>query len=421
MARMETAQSAPQALGGITAIELPFLDPMKFYAAPMAAKAFADLGAEVIKIEPPNGSAEREEGPFRMGRRNRETSGLHLYLNTNKFGVTLDLERERGRELLFRMLAGADIVFNSNPPALAERLGLDWRTIVARFPELIVASLTWFGADSPYRDLRGCDLIATHLSSVGYETPANQVTDLGKEPPLKMAGRQSDYMCGLTGATGAMMALMNQRRFGGGQHVDVSQWLSMVNTNRPNIGVYFHESADAPFYLRLFTREKKALPWLYPCKDGWVSFSPLTDRFWAGTKKLMNYPEWAESELFATRELRQLNVDALEAGLIAWLSDHTRREVFEAAQAEHIPCFPVNSAAEVAGNEQYAARGFFASVAHPEAGVVRMPGAPYQFSRTPWRIVRAAPRLGEHNRKIYLDRLEIGERDFRALQDEGVI
>lgn len=415
------AGAVPQALDDLRVVELPCLDPMAFYAASMAAKALADLGAEVVKIEPPAGAPERREGPFRGGRPDPETSGLHLYLNTNKFGVTLDLQQARGRELLFRWLAGVDILLNPNPPALADRLGLDGRTLVARFPRLIVVSLTWFGTDSSYRDLRGGDLLAVHMSGVGYETPTNQVTDLERHPPLKPAGRQSDYLCGYTGATAAMLALFHRKLTGAGQQVDVSQWLAMVNTLRPNVGIYFHEAAAAPLHLRLFTRKKNGLPWLYPCKDGWVGFSALTDRFWSGTKRLMGYPEWAESELFATRESRQQNVDALDAGLIAWLGDRTRRELFEMAQAEHIACFPVQSPAEVAENEQYRARGFFVDVAHPAAGTVRMPGAPYVLSRTPWRIIRPAPRLGEHNRRILVERLGVGEDELRALGGQGVV
>ena len=371
-------------------------------AASMAAKSFADFGAEVVKVEPPRtGSQERALGPFRDELPDPETGGLHLFLNTNKLGVTIELESPRGRELLFDLLATADIVFNPNRPEVNEKLGIDWRTLTARFPKLIVVSITFFGAESAYKNLRGGDLVATHMSGVGYETPWHQVTDPENQPPLKLGGRQTDYLTGYTAAAAAMCALYSRKSNGAGQHVDVGQWLSTVSMIRPNIGFYSHEVRDSASFQRLLTRRKTNAQWVYPCKDGWVSFSAMTERFWRSAKQALGHPEWMESELFATAVSRAGNIDAIEAGLVDWLSTNTRAEAFAKAQAEHVPCFPVLSPAEVAGNEQYKARKFFVEVNHSAAREVRMPGAPCKFSRSPWRVVRGAPRLGEHNEKIF--------------------
>ena len=156
MTRFEPFQEPPRALEGLKVVELPCLDTMPFLAASMAAKSFADFGAEVVKVEPPRtGSMERSLGPFRDEMPDPETGGLHVYLNTNKLGVTIDLENRRGRELALDLLAPADIVFNPNRPEVNEKLGIDWRTLTARFPKLIVVSITFFGAESPYRNLFG--------------------------------------------------------------------------------------------------------------------------------------------------------------------------------------------------------------------------------------------------------------------------
>jgi len=412
----------PQALGDLRLVELPCLDPMPYFAAAMAGKSFADLGAEVIKVEPPRvGSAERRRGPFRDDLPDPETGGLHLYLNTNKLGVTLDLESSLGRDLLMKLLDGADILLNPNPPAISARLGIDWQAMLARFPKLIAVSLTFFGAESPYRDYRGSDLIASQMSLVGYETPINQATDLPNEPPLKPADRQADYLAAITAAGATMAAVFHRKRTGKGQHVDVSQWLAMVSMARPAIGVYTHDRKGAPYYDKLFARQKTGLPWIYPCKDGWVSFSPTPERFWSGTKRAMGNPEWAESEIFQTQWDRASHADAVEAGLLGWLADHGKQEVFERAQAEHVPCFPVYSPAEVANNKQYRARGFFVTHDHPAAKTVTMPGAPYVLGRTPWRIGRGAPRLGEHNREIFVGRLKLPEAELQALAAQQVI
>jgi crotonobetainyl-CoA:carnitine CoA-transferase CaiB-like acyl-CoA transferase len=420
MARFEDYEEPPRALEGLKVVELPCLDTMPFMAASMAAKSFADFGAEVVKVEPPRtGSQERALGPFRDEMPDPETGGLHLYLNTNKLGVTIDLESPRGCELAFDLLATADIVFNPNRPEVNEQLGIDWRTLTERFPKLIVVSITFFGAESAYRNLRGGDLIATHMSGVGYETPWHQVTDPENQPPLKPGGRQSDYLTGYTASAAAMCALYSRMSNGAGQHVDVGQWPSMVSMIRPNIGFYSHEAPDSPSFQRLFTRLKRSAQWVYPCKDGWVSFNAGTDRFWRGAKRAMGHPEWMDTELFDTILGRVANIDAIEAGVIDWLSTQTRTEAFEKAQAQHVPCFPVHSPAEVVGNEQYKARRFFIEIDHPAAREVRMPGAPCKFTRTPWRVARGAPRLGEHNQKILGERIGRPQAESRVAGSGG--
>ncbi|MFZ0888365.1 MAG: CoA transferase [Candidatus Binataceae bacterium] len=418
---VESTQAA-QALADLKVVELPCLDPMPYFAAAMAGKAFADLGAEVIKVEPPRaGAAERRRGPFRDEMPDPETGGLHLYLNTNKLGITLELENPRGRELLFRLLESADIVLDPNPPAIGERLGIGWRTLAERFARLVVVSLTFFGTQSRYRDARGGDLIATQMSVVGWETPINQVTDPQNQPPLKPADRQADYLTGFTAAGAAMCALFHRKRTGMGQHVDVSQWLAMVSMARPAIGVFTHDAPGAPYYERLLDRRKRGMPWVYPCKDGWVSFSAIPDRFWRGTKAMMGNPEWAESEIFSNLLSRAEHSDAIEAGLLGWFAEHGKEEIFEKAQANHVPCFPVYSPAEVAQHPQYKARNFFISRQHPVAREVRMPGAPCILSRTPWQVRRDAPRLGEHNREIFGQRLKLADAELKLLADDGVI
>jgi len=412
----------PEALEGLRVVELPCLDSMPFLAAAMAAKSFADFGAEVIKVEPPRvGAQERQLGPFRDDRRDLETGGLHLFLNTNKLGVTLELENSAARKILFSMLEQADVLLNPNLPSLNDRIGLSWRSLTEHFPKLIVVSLTPFGEDSLYRDLRGGDLVATHMSGVGYETPWHQVTDPANQPPLKLAGRQSDYLTGYTAAAAAMVAVFDRKRNGAGQHVDVSQWLAMVSMIRPNLGGSTHESPRSPAYKRLSIRKKAGAQWVYPCADGWVSFNAGTQRFWSGWKAAMSNPEWMEAEIFATPADRAAHVDVIEAAIHDWLSTITKKEAFQRAQAQHVPCFPVHTVREVAENEQYQARNFFQEHDHPSAMKVRTPGAPCRFGGTPWRIKCPAPRLGEHNRKIFVEQFGLDQVELQRLAAENIV
>ena len=405
------------ALDGVRVVELPCFDPMPFFAAAMAGKLLADYGAEVIKIEPPAlGAAERRWGPFRGEERNLETNGLHLYLNTNKLGVTLDLGDPAGRAHLDKLLADTDLLLNPNPPGLNERLELDWRTLSGRFPRLTLVSTTFFGTESAYRNRRGGDLVATQMGVVGYGTPMQQVTDPAIQTPLRLAGRQSDYVTGYTGAAAALCALLARNHDGGaGMHVDVSQWLAMAQMCRPELGIYSHEAPEAPYRKRLLFRKKNSIQYIFPCKDGWVSFALATNRHWRGTKQLMGSPEWAENEMFNSFEGRLGNSDALEALLTEWLSHFTRGEVFQRAQAEHVPSFPVNSPAEVANNAQYAARRYFIDCTHPAAGRVRIPGAPMLLGGTPWRLRRPAPCLGEHNVEILGQRLGLETAEIEQI------
>jgi crotonobetainyl-CoA:carnitine CoA-transferase CaiB-like acyl-CoA transferase len=414
---METMIDAAHALDGIKVVELPCFDPMPFFAAAMAGKLLADYGAEVIKIEPPGvGAAERRWGPFRGEERNLESNGLHLYLDTNKLGVTLDLGDLVGRAHLYKLLADTDILLNPNLQGLNERLDLDWRGLTRRFPRLIVLATTFFGINSAYCGRRGGDLVATQMSAVGYSTPMQQVTDPASQPPLRLAGRQADYVNGYTAAAAGLCALLARRPGdAAGMHVDVSQWLAMAQMCRPELSIYSHEATEAPYRKRLLIRKKTSIQYMFPCKDGWVSFGLATNRHWRGTKRMMVSPEWAESEMFNTFEGRLENSDALEALLTEWLSHRTREEVFERAQAEHVPSFPVNSPAEVANNPQYAARHYLFDCAHPAAGRVRMPGPPMRFSHTPWRLRRPAPCLGEHNAEILGQRLGLPPAEIERI------
>jgi CoA:oxalate CoA-transferase len=423
MSHVNHQSSAPAlALDDLRIVELPCYDSIPYFAAAMGGKTLADLGAEVIKVEPPGaGALERGVGPFPGERRDRETGALHLYLNANKLGVTLDLTRPRGQELLLQLLGHVDVLFNPNAESLNQKIGIDCGALTRRYPRLVVVSMAFFGCDSPYKDVRGGDLVATHMSGVSYETPYNQVTDPANEPPLKLCGRQSDYLTGYTAAAAAMAALAARGKTGQGQHVDISQWMAMISMIRHNIGMLSHDAPEAPAYQRIMSRTKVNLQWVYPCRDGWVAMRPTTDKFWAGTLKMMGEPEWAQSELFATEQARLENSDGMEAGMMSWLVEHDKQEIFLDAFKQRVPCFPVYNPREVADNEQYAARGFFIECRHPRAGRVRMPGAPYHLSATPAMVRRPAPLLGEHNRIVYCERLGIGAEEFERLEREGVI
>jgi CoA:oxalate CoA-transferase len=259
------------------------------------------------------------------------------------------------------------------------------------------------------------------MSGVGFETPFNEVTDPPNQPPLKAAGRQADYLTGFTAAAAAMAALHGRKRDGKGQHIDVSQWLAMVSTIRINVGAISHEDPKSGMYRRLSVRRKTNAGWIYPCGDGFINFRNNPENFWLGTVRMLGNPEWTQDPLFSTELARLKNSDALDALLTEWFMRYGKEEVFERAQAEGVPCFPVYDVREVAENRQYKARDFFQDCEHPVAGRFTMPGPPYRMSGTPAGVRRPAPGLGEHNAMVYRERLGLSAQEFSALQAQGVI
>ena len=391
-------------------------------AGPFCTKVMADLGAEVIKLETPGtGDVARSYGPFPGDTPHLEKSARFLYLNTNKLGVTLNLGVPAGRELFRQLVKDADVVVETQPPGSLDKLGIGYNHLHEWYPRLIVTSITPFGQTGPYKNYKAYNLNCSHMGVVGYETPFNYVTDPESEPPVKTGGEQADLLAGWTAATATMCAVMHRELTGRGQHVDISIVEAVAHMVRPNFALYSHEPPDGPNRSRFLRRTKWGLAYVFPCRDGHVALLALTDQHWESLKELMGRPEWAESEIFATLMQRFQHIDALEAGVAAWIFDQDRTELARKGQELHIPVFPVRNMQEVLTSEQYRERQFFVEVDHPATGPLTYPGAPFKLSATPWQIRWPAPRLGEHNGQIYGERLGLSTDRIEQLYQEGII
>ena len=375
-------------------------------AGAFAAKALADLGADVLKVEPPEGDPARRAGPFPGGVPHPERSGQFLSLNANKRGVTLDIDDALGRRRLTEMLGRADILITDLSPPRLDALGLDYPSLRARHPRLIVTAISPFGQTGPYRNYKGGDLIAWHIGGTGYGTPFNAVTNPEEQPPLRGGGYQAEYLAGWTAATATMAAVFYRARYGAGQLVDISAMEAVANMVRAGLALYSYDRAAVPA-----TRLKAGSPWIYPCEDGYVSTSTLRDHWWEALKDLMGRPDWAENPSFADVASRRQHADALDALLAGWFRLHTREELYRMLVERGIPCFPVNPIADVVASPQYRARGFFAVQEHPVAGTITQPGPPIRFSGTPWQLRRPAPLLGQHNQDVFRDADGAHDRD----------
>jgi crotonobetainyl-CoA:carnitine CoA-transferase CaiB-like acyl-CoA transferase len=345
----------------------------------------------VLKVEPPGGDRSRRAGPFPGDVSHLEKSGRFLYLNANKRGTTLDLESDRGRRVLRRLIREADVLLLDLAPARLEDLQLDWEHLGSLNSKLVLTCISPFGQTGPYRGYHGSDLTAFHAGGLGRETPYNQVTDLEHEPPLRGGGHQADFVTGWAAAACTMAALAWRDVSGRGQSVDVSAMEAVANMLRISLAGVSYTGGI------VIQRQKNGFSWIQACKDGYVSLSPFGfDHWWQRFKKMAGDPDWVDLEIFDNILSRLQNSDAAELMIDQWLADRSKHEVYRLALEHGVPGFPVHSMTEMLEAEQLRERGFFIDADHPVAGRFHQPGAPFRMSRSPFRMRRPAPQLGEH-------------------------
>jgi crotonobetainyl-CoA:carnitine CoA-transferase CaiB-like acyl-CoA transferase len=400
-----------QALAGLRVVECGHL-----VSAAYATKMLADLGAEVIKIEPPQGGdRSRTFGPFPGGITDRERSGLFVYLNTNKRGVTLDIGSKDGRDLLLRLLATADLFVHNLPPPEMDAQELDYDVVAAANPNLVMTSITPFGLSGPHRDFVATDLTLWNAGGIAYLNGGGPGTD--ELPPLRSFGQQAEYQGGLNAAIASMGALFARKRLGRGQHVAVSIQEALVAILELTFEYWPYMGLVAS---RLGRKPIQPLDFL-ECRDGWVFICCVEEHQWQSFVDLMGRPEWAEMELFADRLSRAANWDALKIFLQEWAQEQSVDALYHAAQQRRIPFAPVSTMGDLLASEHLKARGFFAELRQPGMDPLSVPGAPYKLSETPWQIRSPAPTLGQHTEAILMTELGLSGDEMKRLRDGGII
>ncbi len=401
-----------EALAGLRVLELA--DESGVYCG----KLLADLGADVIKLERPGGDATRAIPPFVDGRPGADAGFFFLYMNTSKRGVTLDLEREEGRAVFARLAETADVVVETLPPGRLDQLGLGYAALSARNPGLVLTSISGFGATGPHRDQRSTDLIASARGG------AMAVTGEAEDPPVRLAGEQSHVAASTCAAASTLIALYHRRASGRGQHVDVSSLeVTTAVTHICGVGKWLD---DGIVPRRSGTGLFASVPsGAYACRDGLVYLMVNRPLHWQALA------EWVHEEtgnqevldpMFRGPSSNRLPYRELLDLFISELTAKFRvEEIYREGQRRHIAFTPVNSATAVSQDAHLAARGFFVEVPHPSAGTLRYPGAPYRHARTPWRIGRPAPRVGEHNAEVYGGELGIPAATLDAWARAAVV
>ena len=363
-------------------------------AAAYAGKLLADLGADVIKVEPLAGDDARRRAPFLEDAPQRERSGLHLFLDTNKRSLRLNLETAAGRRCYRALARDAGTVISSRPIAEQRRLGLSWDDLAGNDPGFNQVSITVFGIGTQREGWQGESLNASFASGISY-----RIGDADRAP-LGLPYDAPQYQGGIHAAIAALLSRRATRADGEGQH----SWVSIVDI----ISTVMAGSGVAAYVFtgqsrgRAGVRMNAFYPWqVTPVKDGYYAVITMVDRQWNRFMELMGDPEWQHDERLQNRWLAFQHADELDALWHPWMQERTRAELMQLFGENHISFQPVHTIAEVAESEQLKQRGFWVRTEHPEFPEgLRLPGAPYQLSASPWSIRRPPPLLGEHTAEL---------------------
>jgi len=365
-------------------------------AAAFAARLLADMGADVIKVEAPGGDLTRRRGPFPDDIPDPENSGLFLYLNANKRGITLDLQSADSRARLYRLLGHADVLIHNVPPYQRAALGLAARELGERFPRLIISAISAYGDSGPRANYRAYELNAFHSSGAGSLSPLT--TPYPELPPLKLFGNMAEFEGGLNAAMVTLAALWDRMESGRGQAIEVSEQEALAATLESNFVLYSYSGVESSRF-----RPRRPGPWfIAQCADGYVLFSLLYDNDWHRFTRWIGHPQWTMEPDFADTMARGRNIAKLRPLLENWVRPWTVRDLFAQARAHAVAIVPLSRIADVYANEQFAARQFFVPMParDPSAKPLLIPGAPFKSTAPMWSLRRPAPRLGEHNEEI---------------------
>ncbi len=377
-------------LDGITVLDLA--GPPGQYCT----KLLGQLGADVIKIEPPGGDLSRSLGPFFKGVPHPERSLRWFYYNTNKRSVTLDLKTDIDIAIFRSLAAEADIIVESNAPGAMGKIGLSFEDLKLANPCLIYVSITPFGQNGPWRDLKSSDLVTCALGGLLY------VCGWPDKPPVRMAGEQSYHLASLHGAAATLIALYQRQFTGAGQHVDVSMHECIPPTLMSTIPGYVETGEISR---RKGDQRTLAANGLFDCADGFVDVRLRNHRWddfvgWLNSENTagdLTEEKWKDPWYRIEPESVK-HIDAIVAG---FMRTRNRQELYDGGVKRGLEVAPINTAADIARDPQLIARNFFVNVEHEQLHTT----LPYmrsvmKLSETPVALLKRAPLIGEHNAEI---------------------
>ena len=404
-------------------------------------KLLADLGADVIKIEPPGGDPARRIGPFYHDEAHPNKSLYFFGLNSSKRSITLDIATADGQDLLKRLLPKTDVVVETFPPGYLDSLGLGYSDLCRIKPDIILCSITGFGQRGPHSHYQAPDIVPVAMSGIMY------IAGFPEIAPSYPYGNQSHYCGSIQATAGILMALLHRDASGEGQQVDVSRQ-EALSINQETAMQYW----DVRRELRRRVGGERRMPGMgvHPCKDGHIMMMVGVPGFGAPWPTLVQWmadegkaedlqeERWQDilreinmqliTQLFAPEADPELvaawkdRLAHIEEVLLEFLAGHTKRELYEEGQARGLLIAPVNNPKDIVENAQLNHRRWFTPIEHAELGTaITYPGPPYHLSETPWRIQRQAPQVGEHNEEVYCGELGLSKEQMSVLSAAGVI
>ncbi len=393
-----------RALEGIKVVEYATM-----VSGPYCGKLLADLGADVIKVEPPEGDPSRRCGPFPKDRKHPEKSALFLYANTSKRGITLDIENPEGLEAFKKLLLWADVFIDNHPVGFFDNLGLGWDDLHCLNPGLIYASITPYGRTGPRAKAKGDELTLIQAGGEGNLIPARSF-DLSF-PPVKFGSYQVGYHGALNAAVGIMALILGRMKTGQGHLLDISLQEVVINLLH---GTLHNHRYDGFTWSRV--PDRPPAMGRMETSDGYITLGANDDHHFHALRELMGMPDWLADDRWDNRVYRANHLPEVAAKMDAWMKQQKRNEIYHKLAKAGIPVGPINSAEDVMNNEQYKARQYFIEVEHPVAGKYSYAGWPYKMTASPPEVSRPAPLLGQHNEEV---RLEIIDREPKGQAKPG--
>lgn len=386
------APSSHYPLSGLRVVEIA-----EGAAGPYCARLLGDAGADVVKVEGPNGDPARREPPFFGTSDSPPESALFAYLNRGKRSAVVDEQSARARAALRELISTADVLVHDSPATSKSLADMNPERLLEDFPQLVTVSLTPFGESGPYANLLADDLVLAGMGgllAVSPGFPDHVISE--NEPPLRANAHIAELIGGAFGAIGGLVALSARDVTGTGDYVEVSLHESVAALLGWNLAVTEYGGAAVGRYR---APARQAPNHYLPLADGWVALVAFIERHWNGLVELMGNPDWAERPEFATGPERGLNWDLLEPLLLDWLIEQPSQSFFEAAQSRGIPSCPALSLSEAIASDQVVARDYLVPIS-PDASRGSLPGDPFVIAGRRRKAGGAAPGLGEHTREI---------------------
>jgi crotonobetainyl-CoA:carnitine CoA-transferase CaiB-like acyl-CoA transferase len=387
-------------------------------------KILADLGADVIKIEPPQGDPGRNMGPFYHDLPDKEKSLFFFAYNTNKRSITLNIEVRDGQEIFKRLAKTADFVIESFDPGDMDKMGLGFAVLKGLNPRVIMVSITPFGREGPYKDWKASDIVAIAMGGLSH------ITGSPDRPPARVSVDQAHVIAGAQGAMGAMIAHYYREATGKGQYVDTSTQESVVLSALTVPQAWDLQKFIWPREGAYMSRARKRVRHLWPCKDGYIAWRVFGGGLGVKTRALVDWMKsegqagdlaevnWQEMDLLTVPEEKFYHWQELFG---TFFKTHTKAELCREALARGIVLIPASTPKDLLSDPQLEARDYWEEVDYPELGTaITCPGGLYKSSEIEWEFHRA-PLIGEHNREVYEEEFGFTKERLSALKQSGVI